>query len=220
MKRTLILSCLGILLSLGLNAQTEKGRLITGLSSNLNLSSSSLMGISFASSKYHSDDPNFEEAAADQVFAINLSPRVGYFLMDNFAIGLDLNYAYNQEKNGENSNLYKQSAFTAGPFLRYYYPLSESYLFGEVYSSYGKLQTSYDYADNSIFEDTEYETLILNYGLAVGLSLPLTDMTFFDCAIGYNAYRFSPQDEDSEYDEYTTQQGLNLKLGFSILLGE
>lgn len=220
MKRTFILSCLGILLSLGLNAQTEKGRLITGLSSNLNLSNSSLMGISFGSSKYHSDDPNFQESASNQVFTINLNPRVGYFLIDNLAIGLDLTYSYNQEKNGESSNLYKQSAFTGGPFLRYYYPLNESLLFGEVYGSYGKLLTSYDYTDNSLFEDTEYETLILNYGLAVGLSFPLTDMTFFDCAIGYNAYKFSPQDDDSEYDEYTTQQGLNLKLGFSIFLGE
>lgn len=218
MKRSVKLACLAIFLSIGLNAQTEKGRFLIGLSSNLNLTNPSGMGLSFGSSKYHSDDPTFVESDGDQNFTFNLKPRVGYFLMDNLAMGIDFDFHYFRSENGGSGDIYEMLGFAGGPFLRYYYPIKNNFLFGEVYGNYGKQTIKFDYAENLFLNDSESETLVANYGLAVGMSLSLTERTFFDCSLGYDFLRASPQ--DTEYDEYTTQQGLQLKLGFSIILGE
>lgn len=53
---------------------------------------------------------------------INLSPNIGYFLADKFAIGLKLSYFNERIKqlNTPNYNLNKFFTYNIGPFVRYY----------------------------------------------------------------------------------------------------
>lgn len=54
---------------------------------------------------------------------INLSPNIGYFLVDKLAAGLRLGYSNDRYKelNTPNYNLSKYIAYSVGPFLRYYF---------------------------------------------------------------------------------------------------
>ncbi len=219
MKKSITLSCFVLLLSLGLNAQTEKGHFITGLGSNFSLLVPSSMGINFGSSKFHSNHPNFVDSEADKSFYMQLSPRLGYFIRDNFAVGLDLSYGYDQNKDGLSGDLLKTSTFGAGPFLRYYYPINNFYLYGEVFASYLSSTTNIDFSDNTLIEDIESKENSLKYGLAAGMSLPLNKRTFFDTSIGYNFLRYKPE-VIGEHDDYWTTQSFSLQLGFSIFIGD
>lgn len=93
MKNVLILS-FAILLGTSLKAQsTEKGTLITGLSSKLSFPGADIASLSFGTTNFYSNDPDFVEGDPATSFSVNLSPRVGYFLVDNFAAGLNFSYA-------------------------------------------------------------------------------------------------------------------------------
>jgi hypothetical protein len=219
MKKSITLSCFVLILSLGLNAQTEKGHIITGLSSNFSLLTPSANGLTIGSSKFHSNHPNFVESEADKAFYIQLTPRLGYFVWDNFAAGLDLSLGYDQKKEGLSGDLYKTSTFGVGPFLRYYYPVNNFYLYGEVFARYLTRTANIDFSDNTLIENIETKGEILKYGLALGMSLPLNEQTFFDTSIGYNFSRTNP-DVNGEYDDYWTAQIFSLQLGFSIFIGD
>jgi hypothetical protein len=49
---------------------------------------------------------------------VALSPSIGYFLVENFALGANIDLEYS--KVGENPNSAKATTFGIGPFVRYY----------------------------------------------------------------------------------------------------
>ncbi len=59
-----------------------------------------------------------------------LAPRFGYFVADNFCIGLNLDFRLNS---ATTPNTTTTTRLIAGPFVRYYAPLSDNvYVFGEL----------------------------------------------------------------------------------------
>lgn len=92
-----------VLLSLGIslayvNAQTTAGSIMLG------------GGITFESTSVSGADTNESE--------FTFSPSAGYFLMDNFAVGLNLTIGSIKEEAGGLDE--KTSIFGIGPFARYY----------------------------------------------------------------------------------------------------
>jgi len=199
-----------------LTAQTNKGNILVGVSSTLNLTGTGtdLMNLGYTSVKYKSDATGYTEPKPDKTFSINLSPKVGYFVADNMALGLDVNMAVSNEKDGENSAKYNQTLFCAGPFVRYYIPTSKVLPFFELSGAYGSLKSKYD---SDSFNDT-YTSSILAFGGGIGLAAPLGEKVTFDVLAGYNSLILKSK-KDNPDNERTIIGTLGLKIGFTFFLG-
>ncbi|KAA9035706.1 porin family protein [Ginsengibacter hankyongi] len=60
-------------------------------------------------------------AAGQRVTDIQLSPNIGYFLVDKFATGLKLGFGSSRYKTIGQNSLSKQTTYSLGPFIRYYF---------------------------------------------------------------------------------------------------
>src|SRR5690606_23548425 len=140
MKKVALLAVILITINIGLlKAQTDQRKIMVGLSSTLSLAGtgSDLINIGFSSVKYKSDADGFEEADPDKTISVNFSPKVGYFVVDNFAVGLDLNLALTSRKVGDSNDKSSSTLISVGPFIRYYIPSSKVTPFFELNSSFG-----------------------------------------------------------------------------------
>jgi hypothetical protein len=209
MKRFSLLTFGLIVISIGLlNAQTNQGRLILGLSSDI-------FSLGYSTSKISSDTDGTEQASKS--FNVNLSPNMGYFIIDNLAIGLGLGVgfmAYNNETGDFNSSSISIS-LSAGPFIRYYFPFSKVLPFCELSGSYGWSNMN---ISGTNLDDTRYNIGSLHYGGGIGLAVPIGERVMADVSLGYHLLltKFSQEDENND----TTKTGtLGLNIGFVILLG-
>ncbi len=221
MKKITLLTVFMLTISFGfLNAQTNQGKVLLGVSSTLSLygTGSDLMNLGYSSVKSKSDADGFEESDPDKMTSINLLPKVGYFVIDNLALGLDVNIALSTTKDGEDSDKYSQTLLSVGPFIRYYIPTSKVLPFFEINGSLGSINNKNDYSDNTYYEDVEYKSSVMSIGGGIGLAAPLGDRVTFDVLAGYNS--LTVKDKEDNDDNYRTVIGtLGLKIGFTILLG-
>ncbi len=95
MKKNIFVSTVLLLFTTISYAQTEKNNLILG--GNINYSSVKTGSLSVKNT------------------TLNLSPSVGYFVVDNLAVGVNINYS--QEKFANIT----QNSLSFGPFARYYF---------------------------------------------------------------------------------------------------
>ena len=112
-------------------AQTEKGKFLIGLNTPLSFSSSSTRIINSSSGT------SFEN---DSGTSFSFSPQVGYAIIDNLFLGLDLTLAFNTRDTDAvetNSNSYVFS-----PFVKYYYPIKNDFnFFGQFKYGLGRLSS-------------------------------------------------------------------------------
>lgn len=117
MKKHSILTILVTLVFLqGVGAQMlDQGNFIIG----------STLGFSKANSKISLEtaDVNTDEKGHDAT-QFSISPKVGYFLLDNFALGIGMDYTFSTVKE-PNQNRTDDSDLLFGPFGRFYYPITE-----------------------------------------------------------------------------------------------
>ena len=128
--------------------------------------------------------PSGVKASSD----LNFSPKVGFFIVDNMAIGASM--SFNSFKGG--------SSFSVAPFMRAYY--KENF--------YGQLQVGFG---RSSFEvaGTTTTTSGLNTELDLGYTIFLTDNIALDPALYYNFYTNA-----SKYGG----SNLGMKIGFQLFL--
>jgi hypothetical protein len=220
MRKITLLAITLMAISCGLlSAQTNKGRIMIGASSNIGLtgSGSDLMSIGFTTVKEKSDDNAFVEPELEKSFNINLVPRVGYFVADNFAIGLDLNLAFSSNSNEDSDFTFTQTVFSVGPFARYYIPTSTVLPFLEVSGSFGSVKSKIDSGDNS-FPTQEDTFNLINFGGGVGLAAPLGEKVTFDVSAGYYSTTIKEK-EDNPNNDRSVIGTLGLKIGFTVYLG-
>jgi len=220
MKRISLFTVFMLIISAGiLNAQTDQGKVLLGVSSTLSIAGtgSDLMNIGFTSIKQKSDADGYVEADPDKITSINILPKVGYFVVDNFALGLGINVALSSEKDGFDGDKYSQTLLCAEPFARYYIPTSKVLPFFEVSGSYGIVKNKYVNSDNS-YEDIDYKSSIMSVGGGIGLAAPLGEIVTFDVLAGYNSMVVKDI-KDNEYNNRTIIGTLGLKIGISVLLG-
>ncbi len=205
-----------------LEAQTEQGNVMVGSSSTFNMigAGNDFVGIGFSSVKYKSDADGFEEPDPEKSTTFNLSPKVGYFVTNDIAVGLDINMAISSTKgDGDFINKYSQSLLGVGPFVRYYVPLSAPVLpFVEIAGSFGTLKNTYDYSDNTFLEDMESKTSIMSVGGGAGFAAPLGEKVTFDFLLGYNSLTIKDK-EDNDDNDRSVFGTFGLKLGFTVFLG-
>lgn len=130
-------------------------------------------------------------------FNINLEPRVGYFVADNFAIGLEAQLGFQSVKGEDNDNIWR---YGISPFARYY--------FNEGSSSTGRFfgQGNLGIAGGNAGIDTSFA-----FGVNAGYVHFVTRTVGLEAMVGYN------------YSKSTTasavkQSGLGASVGFQIYL--
>ena len=166
MNKSLILVFSFLMVATFTHAQTSSGSLMFG------------GGIDFSSRSRQSNNQN-------DYSTITFSPSVGYFVSDNFAIGLG--FSVENEKSGTDPNRMVQTSFGAGPFARYYFFTSNEQfaIFGQAGLSLasGKTKisggnvTKYSSTSFSIFPGAAY---FFNEHWAVELSITGFQLTSTD----------------------------------------
>lgn len=218
MKKILVLLVIGLFLNVTfVSGQTTKGNSQLGLSTTLNLAGmgSDLIGFGATSVKYKSNASGYTEPDPDKQMSFNLAPKFGYFIMDNLAVGAELNFAYRSEKDGTDDDKYSTTLFGAGPFVRYYFPAGKVFPYAEANSFFGSMKSKYDPSEGTGDED---KSGITAFGGGLGVAIPMGEKVSFDLMAGYNSFTIKDK-EDNPDDERVVLGTFGIKLGITIFLG-
>lgn len=223
MKRKLILILtLGILPVLTLFGQTDQGKVLLGISSRFGLSPleeglsyPDMMTLGFSTIKFKSDASGEEESEAMKFNCFNFTPKAGYFIIDNLALGLDVNIGLSSLKETYDDEDYKSNGtmLSAGPFVRYYFPLEKSLPYIEAGGTLGSMKSKYEYDS----ESEEYKSSLNSFMGGVGIAAPLGDKVAFDFMLGYLSTTTKAK-EDNEDNERTVIGTFGLKFGVVVFL--
>lgn len=129
-------------------------------------------------------------------FQWNLAPHIGYFLFNNFTVGIGLDYTFSREQQ-PNEDKNDDSDLLFGPFGRYYLPFgNDKAVFLEGNFGFG---TS---SDNLIVDGQpqKISTDIIAYGAGPGFTIFSNDAIGVETLFKYNFAR-------SRFN--TTQNGVN-----------
>lgn len=220
MQRKKIILILSAILSAGwLQAQTEKGHFITGAATSMSLGTSNgnIMSLGFSNSTIKSDAGGFVEPASDKLTSININPRIGYFLANQLAVGLDISLAYMNQKSGTSSDESSQSLFSTGPFVRYYFTQGAVLPFGEINSGFGSLKFE-DRVEEFPGLSGESTSSVFFWGAALGMGVPLGDMVTADAAFSY-LYFQAKEKENNPDNVRTVSNTFGLRIGVTVFLG-
>lgn len=167
-----------VLFAVALNAQTMKGTWMLGGNAN------------FSSAR-----PNV--SGAKSTTTIGLNPNVGYFLINNLAVGASLGLT------SYSSAGLSATQFAIGPFVRYYVvdlgPKAK--LFGQGQFGYGSLK----------FEDEDAETNV-GWGLGAGVAYFLNPSIALEGLLGYNSNK-------SNETNAVANNAFTFNVGFQIHFG-
>lgn len=84
--------CFFLLISISAKAQTEKGRMLLGAGTHIGFSNGvGMMDMYFSNSTREFADGSSEKSSSYNIF---FAPKVGYFLTDNLAAGIDLAFGW------------------------------------------------------------------------------------------------------------------------------
>ncbi|TAF44843.1 MAG: hypothetical protein EAZ51_07805 [Sphingobacteriales bacterium] len=151
-------------------------------------------------------------------FNLNLSPSIGYFLLDKFAIGIKPNILWRDSKVDYNSYTQFGSGYNRdlliGPFVRYYF-LKKEKSFNLL------LESSYQLGVNKV---GNYSTgKINNFSILTGTSLYFNPTVGLEFLIGYNRnfknYKYDFDIPENTLNSYTyLQKGLQFSIGLQFHL--
>ena len=201
-----------------LNAQTFRGKVLVGVASTVG-SNSQFSNLSYTTTKVKSDLPGATDTDPSNTFGLNLLPKIGYFVADNFALGLDMNFAYSTTSDETVIAFARQSAVVVGPFVRAYIPTQKVLPFVEFSAAFGGSSVEVEFRDpfsgTQTFED---KSNLRSMGVGFGLAAPLGDKITFDALAFYNS-SVSKRTENNPNEERTVSGSLGVRLGFTLLLG-
>ena len=215
-KQSLFLAFLSIsLICINASAQTSKGKFLVGGLTKvggdiLNVSS---MNIGYTTLK-NKDDSGDDDDYKDKEFSFNFSPKVGYFVIDNLALGIDFTIASSFGKTTNTEYKYNSALLTAGPFVRYYIPTKKVLPFAEAMYSVGSRKTS----SNWDGDETTYKYGVQLYSVGIGVAIPLGEKASFDALVGYHSTTYKAK-EDNENNRRNVAGTVGLKFGFTIFPG-
>lgn len=195
-KVLILLLSLAIITSV--QAQTDAGKFMLG--------GSSQFGFGFGSSKYKYDG---ESESGPKSTAINFSPSIGYFAINNLSVGLRVELQYEKEKEG--SDEMSSTMFVAAPFVRYYFGASKIKPFADVMAGFGSIKEKYESEGYS--EDGTNSIFILSGSF--GVAFFLNDVVALDLMLGYVSTTTKNKDMD---DIKYVSSNVSFAVGFSIIL--
>lgn len=200
------------------NAQYTKGRFLAGASTALSFNECdpSIASLAFSTTKFKSDDGDSDDKIKET--QIGFIPRVGYTVIDNLAVGLDIHLSMYNEKEtyvseeGTTEYNYKSSLFAVGPFARYYFPMNKVNPFVELSAAFGGFSSKYE-------ENDAHKTGVTSIKGGAGIAIPIGNMVNFDIMAAYSSSTLKDkEDNEDNAREITGTFGLNF--GFVIFLNE
>jgi opacity protein-like surface antigen len=205
MKQRSVLALLLFLSSTVVFGQLEKGNIFIGGSSSIGFSTEKYTYTHSGTSTESSKSTNF-----------GFYPKVGYFLIDNLPVGLEMNVNFYKNKaiNGDNEST--SSDFTIGPFARYYFIPQEALKpMVEAYVGFGSSKDKSKYSSYT----NESKSGVLKFGIGVGASYFVTDNVAFDLLIGYNATTYKLKSQTSAAKSTTVEDTSNKYTGIGVNIG-
>ncbi|MCU4164403.1 outer membrane beta-barrel protein [Carboxylicivirga caseinilyticus] len=180
-------------------AQTEKGKII--------MSGTSDLGLSSTTTKFEYDGESYSDDIKSTQF--NITPSLGYFVIDNLALGLSIDFESTKQK--VSSDSYTSNSLLFGPFARYYVGSGniKPYIQGDFL--FGNQKSKYDYSGVNM--SGESKNNVSAWDLGVGLGFFLNDFISLDLGLGYGSITMS--DGDNSKDK-TIISGVALSGGFAI----
>lgn len=143
----------------------------------------------------------------------NVAPSIGYFLFNNFTLGIGLDYTSSSEKRTGESKT-EDSDLLFGPFARYYFPLDDKAFF--LQSNFGFGNSSDNLSIGG--EARNIRTNILAVGVGPGFTIFSNDAIGLEALVKYN-YARSKFDVDIAGVKTTTTTKTNqvaLSLGLQV----
>ena len=163
-----------------------------------------------------SDKSGTNEPTPTKTSSFNLSPKVGYFIQNNLAVGLDVSMSLshsNQKSSGYN-NTSNVILYSAGPFVRYYIPTGKVMPFFEFGATIGTVNNKDKYSGGT----NDYKQSISTIGGGVGVAVPLGDRVSFDGMLEYRSITVKDINDNPNNDR-TVMGTIGLKVGFTIFFG-
>ena len=194
--------------------QTDKGSVLFGGTTNL----SALFATDKV--KFEPKDGDSEEWDGPKTTAFNFSPRVGYFIFNNFAFGLMFNYDYlkeHQEKDEKYSNEYTNTWTTiaAGPFIQFYFGKGNIKPFVEASAGFGQIQYKYESPDSKS-EDTDEKYNLFGWEVGAGVAFFVNEHIGILAGVGYGSDQMT---HDGEHGKSTyTTSGIGVDFGIVVYL--
>jgi outer membrane protein len=142
-----------------------------------------------------------------------LTPQFGYFIMDNLAVGAELQFgvsSFNPKDNGFSSSSTVNTLI--GPFARYYF---EPGIFVQGGFGLGSQSTKFE-AGNGTTTEIKFVTSRVNLG--VGYALFLNDNVAVEPMIMYQS--MVNREIDSDPVEKDVDNGIYISVGFQIYLSK
>jgi len=194
LKFKVIITLLIVMICTGnLMAQFSKGRMLVG-------------GTASFSSLTTKDDA-FSSDITSNMFTI--TPRAGYFIIDNLAIGLDVSFGITKASTSTSSQSSKSTSILAGPYVRYYLKpgifFQGEYQLGSSKVSYDATGIKFDYTEN-----------LSAWAISAGYALFLNDQVAVEPMISYK----SSVAKESMQDYKGTNAGVVIGIGLQIYLGK
>ena len=142
-----------------------------------------------------------ESTGDNKTNSFNISPKAGYFISENIALGVALGYASGKQEAPETADV-KTSEFSVGAFGRYYFtPANTFSLFAEV---------GVDYIHSKIEAVTEDNSNALRIAFAPGVNYFISKNFALEAKFGILSYRTDNPDADGVQDTDQFNFGLNL----------
>jgi hypothetical protein len=197
MKKIITVIALALICS-GAYAQFNQGRYLVGGS----------IGFSTSTTKLKNDNATNTLAHST---SFSVTPDVGYFVIDNLAVGAGLGLTVDASKgDGNDNSKHTETAFTLSPFVRYY--LDQGIFFqGQV--GFGS-QSNKDKGNGSNTTTTT-KLGVFNWALAAGYAYFLNDYVAIEPTVGYGSNSLKNKDADVKQ----ISNGLFINIGFQIYLG-
>lgn len=228
MKYILLFLIIVGLYSGGIGAQTEQGKFLVGLSSTVGLGGDGVDMMRVGKFNWDRKSIAFLNSTYE-IWSMNIKSRVGYFVVDNLAVGVEANVL---GRSGNQTREYRMVSvvtsrqnwdLSGGVFGRYYIPVWGLLPFVEVGGAYGFARNKERISASRLpsFQNTILDSgSVMSYGGGAGVAVPLGGRVALDVLVGYTSFihrREYPYDDGNHRSE-TGVFGLNW--GCTILLGE
>lgn len=183
MKTLKLFIIVAILCAISASSQITKGNWMVGGSGNF--------------TNYKNTYPDNNATTTYTGYYLDLSPNIGYFVVDNFSIGSVVNFSFGNPSGPDNNSL----GFGLAPFVRYYFRKSDKVINPFLQTSYGFYRgrkQSGGYNKSSEYRLKGGTTFFLNSSVAV------------EFTIEYNSS--IKNFNNNQYDNFTTGIGLQIHL--------
>jgi hypothetical protein len=145
-------------------------------------------GLSAANSTVSQTDDNGNSSVQNPTSTLfSISPSVGYFVFDNFAAGISMEYAFSQVRSSEGERN-EDSNLLFGPFARYYLLFGDDMaLFLEGSFGFGNTRNDIELGG----QPQNIRTNIVAFGVGPGLTIFSTSSVGIEALCKYNYSRSS-----------------------------